>query len=295
MTPELWVILAALLAAVSCALIGSFLIVRGEAMLGDAISHAVLPGLVIAFLLTSSRAVLPMVLGAGAAGLVTAFLTSSLGRTGRLYREAALGIVFTSLFAVGVVLVAIYTDQVDLDQECVLYGEIAYTPWDTFVVDGVSYGPRAIWVLGGALIANLLFISLFFKQLKITSFDAQLAQSVGISPIRWHYLLMAMVSLTVVSAFESVGAILVVAMLILPPATASLITGRLRTLLLLAAVFGSVAALGGFYLASAINASIAGAMAVVAGLVFAVVLFAMKVFASKIELPTHDESRIPSS
>jgi manganese/zinc/iron transport system permease protein len=276
MTPDLWVILTGILAASACGLIGAFLVLRKHAMLGDAISHAVLPGLVIAFLVTSSRNVVPMIIGAGVMGLLTAFLTEFLSSTGRLYKDASLALVFTFLFAVGVILVSWYAGQIDLDQECVLYGEIAYTPWDTVVIGGANYGPRAVWILGGMLLANLLFILLFYKQLKICSFDPQLAQSVGISARRWHYLLMTMVSLTVVAAFESVGAILVVAMLIIPGATAYLFTHRLGWLLVVAVLIGIVSAVGGFWSATLFNASIAGSMAVVGGVIFGVAALVTK-------------------
>lgn len=272
MSPDLWVIIAGILAASACALIGSFLVLRQNAMLGDAISHAVLPGLVLGFLLTSSRDVLPMVIGAAAMGVLTAYLTEVLDRTRHVYKDGAMGVVFTLLFAVGVILVAVYTDQIDLDQDCVLYGEIAYTPWDTIVMGGRSLGPRAVWVLGGVLLANLLFVGLFYKQLKICSFDPHMARAVGINERLWHYLLMAMVSLTVVAAFESVGAILVVAMLIIPASTAYLLTGRLAVMLGLAIVFGAACAVGGYFMASWIDASIAGSMAVVGGVLFACTL-----------------------
>lgn len=258
-----------MLAAAACGLIGSFLVIRQQAMLGDAISHAVLPGLVIAFLISGSRDVMPMVLGAAAMGLLTTWLTELLSRTGRLYRDAALGIVFTLLFAIGVVLVSVFTGQVDLDQECVLYGEIAYTPFDRWIVGGVDRGPRPVWILGGALLINILFIMLCYRPLLICSFDPRLARALGIRERLWHYLLMTVVSLTVVAAFESVGAILVVAMLIIPGATASLVTSRLPLLLLVALLVGIVSAGGGYLLASGLDASIAGSMSVVAGLLFA--------------------------
>ena len=272
MTPDFWVILTGILAASALGLIGSFLVLRQNGMLGDAISHAVLPGLVLAFLITSSRNVVPMVIGAGLFGLLTAYLTELLSQTRRVYSDAAMGIVFTLLFAVGVIMVALFAEQVDLDQECVLYGEIAYTPWNTFVVGGTDLGPRSVWILGGVLLANLAFILLFYKQLKISSFDPQMAVAVGIREKLWHYLLMTMVSLTVVSAFESVGAILVVAMLIIPGATAYLLTSRLHIMLMLSVLIGIICAVGGFLGASYYDASIAGFMAVVGGLVFALVL-----------------------
>ncbi len=278
MTPEFWVILTGILAASACGLIGSFLVLRQNAMLGDAISHAVLPGLALGFLITSSRGVVPMIIGAGLMGLLTAFLTEFLSRSGRLYRDSSLGIVFTSLFSVGVILIAGFAGQVDLDQECVLYGEIAYTPWDSFMLGGTNLGPRAIWILSSVFLGNLLFIILFYKQLKITSFDPPLAKTVGISDRLWHYLLTAMVSLTVVASFESVGAILVVAMLIIPGATAFLLTQKLWLMLILSVIVGMVSAVGGYLGASATNTSIAGFMAVVGGVVFGITLIIKGIF-----------------
>jgi len=272
MSSDAWVIITGILAASACGLIGSFLVLRKNAMLGDAISHAILPGLVLAFLITSSRGVIPMVIGAGLMGLFTAYLSGLLGRTGRLYQDAALGVTFTFLFAVGVILVSIFTGKIDLDQECVLYGEIAYVPWDVLVIGGQNYGPRATWILGGVFLANLGFIILFFRQLKLCSFDSQMARAVGINERLWHYLLMTMVSLTVVAAFESVGAILVVAMLIIPGATAHLLTSRLSVMLVLAVGIGIASAIGGFYGASYFDSSIAGFMAVAGGVVFGLVL-----------------------
>ncbi|HEX2896630.1 MAG TPA: metal ABC transporter permease [candidate division Zixibacteria bacterium] len=274
MSPDFWVILTGILAASACGLIGTFLVLRQNAMLGDAISHAVLPGLALGFLITSSRGVVPMIVGAGLMGLLTAFLTEFLARTGRLYRDSSLGIVFTSLFSVGVILIAAFAGQVDLDQECVLYGEIAYTPWDTFIWGGANLGPRSVWILGTVLLINTFFIILFYKQLKITSFDPALAKTLGISDRLWHYLLTAIISLTVVASFESVGAILVVAMLIIPGATAFLLTQRLRLLLILSVIIGIASAVGGYFGASATNTSIAGFMAVVGGLIFTITITA---------------------
>jgi manganese/zinc/iron transport system permease protein len=176
------------------------------------------------------------------------------------------------LFAVGVILVSLYADKVDLDQDCVLYGEIAYTPWNSLVIGGTDYGPRPLWMLGGVFLANVVFVLLFYKQLKICSFDPQMARAVGINERLWHYLLMAMVSLSVVAAFESVGAILVVAMLIIPGATAFLLTSRLSVMLILSVIIGAACAVLGFYGASLLDASIAGFMTVVGGLLFSLAM-----------------------
>lgn len=263
-----WIIVTGILTASSCGLLGSFLVLRKNAMLGDAISHAVLPGIVIAFLISGSRDPLPMLLGASAFGLITAMTAEFLFRAGNIQQDASIGVTFTWLFAVGVILVSAFTGQIDLDQECVLYGEIAYVPWDVWLINGHSFGPRAVWILGCVFIIDILFVTLVFKELKVTTFDPMLANALGISTRLYHYLLMTFVSLTTVAAFESVGAILVVAMLIVPAATAYLLTDRLTIMVILSMIIGSLSAIFGYILASAIDGSIAAAMATVAGFLF---------------------------
>jgi manganese/zinc/iron transport system permease protein len=265
---NLWIMLVGSLVAVACSLLGCFLVLRRLAMLGDAISHAVLPGIVIAFMLTHSRDILPMFVGAGLLGLLTTMLIDGLSRYGKLQDDASIGVTFTWLFAIGVILISAYAGQVDLDLECVLYGEILFAPFDTMQLGGHELGPRSAWVLGGISIVNLLFVTLGYKQLKICAFDPALATSLGINVALWHYMLMGFVSLTTVGAFESVGAILVVAMLIVPPNTAYLLTDRLSSMLLISAICGVISATGGFLLALWLDGSIAGAMAAVSGLLF---------------------------
>ena len=273
MTPALWIILTGALAASSCALVGSFLVLRRMAMLGDAISHAVLPGIAIAFLVSNSRAPLPMLVGASTLGVVTAVLVEWLHRSGRLQQDASIGVTFTWLFAIGVILITVFAGQVDLDQECVLYGEIAYVPWDTWtLVSGRSMGPRAVWILGGALLFNVAWISIAYKELKICAFDPELAASLGIPVAFFHYLLMAATSITTVTAFESVGAILVVAMIVGPAATAYLLTDRLAHMLLLSVGIGILSSGLGYLIAHLLDCSIAGAMSVVIGALFALAL-----------------------
>lgn len=270
MNPTVTILLVASLVAASCALVGTFLVLRKMALLGDAISHAVLPGIVIAFIMTGDRSTLPMVLGAGAFGVITVFLVELFNRTRRLQEDASIGVVFPALFSLGVILVSRFTAQVDLDLDCVLYGEIAYAPWDLLEWRGRPIGAKALWVNGGVLVLVVAFITAFFKELKLTTFDAGLAAALGLTPTLIHYLLMSAVSVTVVGAFESVGAILVVAMLVVPPATAYLLTDRLSTLLALAVGFGLLSAWSGYALARWQDASIAGAMASMAGLLFIV-------------------------
>lgn len=258
--------------ASSCALLGCFLILRKMAMVGDAISHAVLPGIVIAFLISGSRDNATMLAGASIIGILTTFLIEFLHSKAKLQTDASIGVTFTWLFAVGVVLISLFAGKVDLDQDCVLYGEIAYVPLDNLVVNGANFGPRAIYVTGAILFIVISFITAGYKELFLTTFDGAYASAIGINTLLWHYLLMGAVSATTVASFESVGAILVVALLIGPAATAYLITDKLKTMLLLAVGIGMIACISGFYLAVWLDGSIAGGIAMMCGVEFGVVM-----------------------
>ncbi|GAA0190434.1 manganese ABC transporter permease MntD [Fulvivirga kasyanovii] len=265
----LQIILAGSLVAIACGLLGCFLVLRKMAMVGDAISHAVLPGIVLAFLFTGSRDSVTMLIGAGAIGILTTFLIEFFHKKGKLQTDASIGVTFTWLFAVGVILVSAFAGKVDLDQDCVLYGEIAYVPLDLWITDsGLVMGPRVLYITGTVLIILIAFITLGYKELFLTTFDPGYASAIGISTAVWHYLLMGAVSLTTVASFESVGAILVVALLIAPPATAYMLTENLKKMLIITSFLGVVISAGGYYLAAWLDGSIAGAMASVAGLLF---------------------------
>lgn len=260
------------LVGISCALLGTFLVLKRMSMLGDAISHAILPGLVFAFLVSGSRASIPMFLGAAALGVLTALITDTLHRHGKLQEDASIGVTFTWLFAVGVILISAFAGKVDLDQDCVLYGEIAFAPLDTLSWYGHEIGPRSFWILLGVTIVNILFVTLSFNRLALTSFDKVLARSLGVATGLWHYLLMTFVSVTTVASFESVGAILVVAMLVVPANTAYLVSRSLKEMLIIAVGVAIISSIGGYYLAALFDASIAAATALVSGLCFIFVL-----------------------
>lgn len=252
----------------ACGLLGCFLVLRKMAMVGDAISHAVLPGIVLAFLIFGSRQSLPMVIGASAVGVLTTLMIEMLYRRARVQADASIGITFTWLFALGVVLISLLAGQVDLDQDCVLYGEIAYVPLDQVRLGESLSIPRATLTIGVVflLVAGLVWFG--YKGFLLTSFDPDYAAAIGISTTFWHYLLMALVSVTTVVSFEAVGAILVVAFLVAPPATAWLLTNKLREMLMLTLLLGILAAVGGYGLAVWLDGSIAGAMTVAAGFLF---------------------------
>lgn len=276
---DFWIILTGVLVALSCGLVGVYLVLRKMAMVGDAISHAVLPGIVIAYLVADSRNGVIMLIGAAAFGLLTTFMIEWFYRRARIQVDASIGITFTWLFAIGVIMVSLFSGNVDLDQDCVLYGDIAYIPFNLLWIGDTSYGPATVWLQGGNLVLVILGIVFGFRGLFITSFDPGFAGDLGIKTGVWHYLLMGAVSLTVVFSFNAVGAILVVAFLVVPPATAYLLSKKLTTMLWFTALFGTASAIGGFYLAVWWKASISGSMAVAAGIIFALVFIGVRIHA----------------
>lgn len=269
-----WIIMAGILSAVSAALLGNFLILRKMSLLGDAISHAVLPGLAAAFFISESRSSIPMFIGAVLVGLLTALFTEWIRGVGKVDEGASMGVVFTSLFALGLVMIVQAADHVDLDPGCVLYGAIELTPLDLWKIGGYEI-PRVVVVLGVVTVINLLFVVLFFKELKISAFDPSLSTASGFPAWMMHYLLMMLVAVTAVASFESVGNILVVAMLVVPPAAAYMLTDRLGMMIGLSVVIGSLAAVSGHLSALYVpqwfgfrSTSTAGMMAVMIGVLF---------------------------
>lgn len=241
-----WIVAVGILSACSCALLGNFLVLRRMSLMGDAISHAVLPGLAIAFMITNSRSSIPMFVGAIIAGVLTAVMTHAVTTHGKVEHGAAMGVVFSVLFAFGLVLIRQAADHVDLDPGCVLYGNITQILLDA--IDETI--PPAAVNLAIVCAVNGLFVALFYKELKISTFDPDLATTLGIHAGVMHYVLMILVSLTAVANFEAVGSILVVAMLIVPAVTAHLLTDRLGVMILLSLVLASVSATGGHVMAA---------------------------------------------
>jgi manganese/zinc/iron transport system permease protein len=248
----------------ACALVGCYLILRRMSLLGDAIAHAVLPGLVLAYVFSGSLSLPALYLGAVLTGLVTAALTQTLHRYGGVAEDTSMGVVFTSLFALGVVLIKLFGHHVDFDPDCVLSGLLELAD-DNLVSVGELEVPRGLVTVLPVLGMNLAVILIFWKELLVASFDPGFASAVGFRPGVLHYVLMALVAVTTVASFEQVGSILVIAMLIVPGATAHLLTDRLATMLATAVVLGVLCAVLGFVTAVWWDVSIAGAMTVVAG------------------------------
>ncbi|PDO09680.1 MAG: iron ABC transporter [Candidatus Reconcilbacillus cellulovorans] len=265
---DLIILLTGGLVAASCSLLGSFLVLRRMAMVGDAISHAVLPGIAAAFLASGSRDPIVVLPGAALMGVLAVFCIQWLRQSG-VQEDAATGVVFTALFAAGVLMVSLFARHIDLDLEHVLYGEIVFVPYDELHLFGKWLGPRALWFVGATFALNAAVVAIFYKQFKLCSFDPLLAASLGVPVTFFHYLLMALVSLTTVAAFDSVGAVLVVGMLVLPPATAYLLTDSLARMIGLGMAIGVADAAIGYGVSVALDASTAGCMVTVAGLALA--------------------------
>jgi manganese/zinc/iron transport system permease protein len=269
--------LIAALVAVACAIPGAFLVLRKMAMISDAISHAILPGIVLGFFITQDLNSPLLILLAALTGVITVILVEFIQKTGLVKEDTAIGLVFPALFSIGVILIAKNANDVHLDIDAVLLGELAFAPFDRLLIAETDIGPKSLWVIGTILLITLILLFLFFKELKLSTFDKGLATTLGFSPILLHYGLMTVSSVTVVGAFDAVGAVLVVALIIAPAATAYLLTDDLKKMLLLSCAFGIFAAIGGYWTANILDASIAGSMTTVLGILFLIVyLFAPK-------------------
>lgn len=258
----------AALVSIACAIPGTFLVLRKMAMISDAISHAILPGIVLGFFITQDLNSPLLILLAALTGVITVMLVEFIQKTGLVKEDTAIGLVFPALFSIGVILIAKNANDVHLDIDAVLLGELAFAPFDRLLLSGTDMGPKSLWVIGSILIITLTLLLLFFKELKLSTFDKGLATTLGFPPVLIHYGLMTVSSVTIVGAFDAVGAVLVVALIIAPAATAYLLTDDLRKMLLLSCIFGVFSAILGYWMAHLLDASIAGSMTTVLGIVF---------------------------
>ncbi len=275
---EWWIIITASLVAINAALLGCFLLLRKMAMVGDAISHAVLPGIVVAYYFSGDKTSGLLLLGATLTGVLAAYIIDFLSRKAKIQGDASIGITYTLLFAIGMIMISSWmSGNVDIDMECVLYGDIALINLDKIIVDGNLYlGPRAFYIEIVAFIIIAVVLLFGFKGFKLLAFNEDYAKSLGIKTSKWHYALMALVSLTTVVAFEVVGAVLVVGFLIIPPATAQLVTTKLKSMLLWACLFGITSVCIGYYVAIWLNVSITGVMVSIAGMIFFLTLLSIR-------------------
>lgn len=266
------VVLLAVVTAVACALPGVFIVLRKNSMLVDAISHAVLPGIVVGYFFSHSLESPLVIVGAALAGLVVVLGSEWLTRTGLLTGDAPQGLVFPALFSVGVILVSTNFANVHLDTHAVLVGDLNLAAFTHISVGGVSIGPPYLYVMLAVLVINATFLAVFYPRLKVTTFDPQFAQSLGVRTGWLNTAFMFLVSVTVTAAFNAAGAILVIALMIVPPATAYLLTQRLPVMIGLTVVIAAGGAVAGFWLAYVLDAATSAGMAVFYGLIFIVVL-----------------------
>lgn len=249
--------LASILAAIPLALLGVFLYLRRMSLVADALSHVALLGIVAAFLLTGSLDGPVMLAGAALVGLLAAVAIEALAKRPKVRPDAAIGIVFTILFALGVILLSTSVHDAHIDTQCVLFGNV------------LAISDRALWMLATVAPLVILGVAIFFRWLEITSFDAAMAASLGVPVGALHYGLMSAVSVTTVASFETVGAILAIALMIVPAATAHLVADRLSTMLLVAVAHAVASAVLGMYVSVWFDASTAGAIVVVGGALYA--------------------------
>ena len=273
-----WIILTGALVAVNFSILGSFLMLRKMAMLGDAVSHAVLPGIALAYLVAGGNTPIYMLIGASIFGLFTTLIIEFISEKIKIQTDASIGITFTFFFALGIIIITGFLPNAHLDQDCVLYGEIAYTPLNLIELGSNAFLPKAVLQLGGSFLLILLFVACALKPLKILSFNPNYAKAMGLNIGRYHYVLMGLISICTVLSFEQVGAILVVAFIIIPPASAYLLCKRLIPLMLLAALFGISASVLGYFVAIGLNASISACMGMLAGVQFTLVLVGKLVY-----------------
>ena len=263
-------IIAALTAG-SCSILGVFLVLKSMAMISDAITHTVLLGIVLVFFVVRDLSSPLLIVGAGITGVLTVYLVELLNSSELLKEDAAIGIVFPFLFSIAVILISKYTKNIHLDIDSVLLGELAFAPFNRIRILTLSI-PKGLAVMIIIFLINLSFMTIFFKELKISVFDKSLALVLGMRPVLIHYMLMSMTSMTAVASFEAVGSILVVAFMIGPPITAYLLTDKLDIMIILSIISGTVSSIVGYYIAVLFDISIAGSIVSVIGVLFSIVL-----------------------
>ena len=255
MSAGLTIQLIAILISVACSLLGVFLVLRSMSMLTDAISHTILLGIVLSFFITHKLDSPLLIIGATLVGLLTVYLVELITDTNLVKEDTA---------------------NIHLDIDTVLLGEIAFAPFHTEEIFGFKI---ASGIINGfsILILNLLVITIFFKEIKISIFDRALALTLGLLPEVFHYLLMSLVSVTAVVSFDIVGATLMISFMIGPATTAYMISKNLKRMLIYSALIGAISSILGYHLAVFLDVSISGSIAVVIGVIFFIVLFGRKV------------------
>lgn len=270
--------LIAILTAASCSILGTFLMLKNMAMISDAITHTVLLGIVLAFLSAGNLSSPLLILGGGMTGVLTVYMVELLNSSRLLKEDASIGVVFPLLFSIAIILISKYAGNVHLDVDSVLLGELAFAPLNRVEIYGISL-PEGMVLTLMMFIVNSLFVIIFYKELKISTFDKGLALALGMKPVLVHYMLMTLVSVTAVTSFEAAGSILVIGFMVGPPVISRLLTNKLSHIFVINILLSVFVSLAGFYIGMFFDISIAGSISVVMGVVFVIMfLFFHKKF-----------------
>lgn len=276
MSPTLEIVVIASVVALASSLLGVFLVLKKMAMMSDAITHTILLGIVIAFFITEDMNSPWLIIGAALMGVITVYLIEALQSTRLLSEESSIGVIFPFIFSIAIILISKFAGSVHIDTDAVLLGELSFAPFDRMIFLGLNL-PKSLVTMGIILVIDLIFVVIFYKELKLSSFDALLSATLGFSPVIIHYALMSLISITAVGAFSAVGSILVIAFMIGPPLTAYLLTHDLKKLLWISSTFAVFNSVVGFFFAFGLDVSISGSMALVTGISFGLVyLFSPK-------------------
>ena len=266
---EIWAI--ATVTGISCSLIGTFLVLRRLSMMVDAITHTVFLGIVLAFLVTKDLNSPWLIIGATAMGVGTVYAVEWMQRRRYIRPDAAIGIVFPFLFAVAIVLVTLFGKHIHLDVDTAILGDLAFATFQRFTLGGYDVGPMLLWI--GLLVCaiNIIWIALFKKELVLITFDPVCAKVYQAMPIVMSYGLMTLTSLTTVSSFQTVGAILVTGCMVGPPATAFMLVRSVKAMLLVSMCVSTIATTIGVVLSFLWDVSIGGMIATVIGCIYGIV------------------------
>lgn len=260
---DFWIILTACIIAINSSLLGSFLVLKKMSLIGDALSHAVLPGIVIAFLISGEINSFWMLLGASGFGIIAILLIDWLNRVGGFGKDSSIGIIYTLLFAIGIILITSKAKNADIDVDCVLFGDINTTPLESKILGLPT--PTFNLLLISIITTPIILFGL--KGFKISSFDKNYAQTLGISIPFWSYLLLSLSSVSTVFSFDSVGAIMVIGLLVIPASFANILTRKLKPFLAIAVSFGVISCIVGHLLAIVLDIPTVPTIGVFMGLV----------------------------
>lgn len=268
-----WIIFTGCLVAINSSLLGSFLVLKRMSMLGDALSHAVLPGIVVAFLITQEHSSFLTSIFSAGLGLTAVFIMNLLSRKGGFQKDAAIGIMYTLLFSIGIILISSYAKNSDIDVDCVLFGDLGNIPFSSSIfLFGIETPKQSLLLLIFTLL-NSFVVWKGIKGFTLSTFDPMLASSLGISIALWDYLLLGLTSLSTVFSFEAVGAIMVISMLIIPASFANLLNKNIKPFILTAIIFSVLGVIGGYYIAVQMNINIVASISFIIGITLLTFIF----------------------